>query len=193
VFTDLCRRGSYPGHARRQPPLMKSRALGLVSTGRWRFNDSPGAIASCRSGGDSRSRMRSIRAAAAWSKLIQPAPSRSMASRDRSGQGSSRHVTNPLGIGMPALMAWIVPMIRSKRCSGVMPAPPCGTAALQSTTAARASVWVFDSQTYVGRHQVWRTYPMSPASQLPAAPHFMSSRKKTVPNVAITSHRMEGR
>ena len=52
------------------------------------------------------------------SRLIQPIPSRSMASQYKSGHGSSSRVTPPLETGAPMRMARIVSMISVRRFSG---------------------------------------------------------------------------
>src|SRR3954465_12408120 len=64
-----------------------------------------------------------------------------MAFQYKSGHGSSRSLTSPLETGVPIWMARIVSTITAKRCSGVMPAAPCGTRPLQSTITAGASAW----------------------------------------------------
>src|SRR3954464_868994 len=49
-----------------------------------------------------------------------------MALRYRSGHGSNRTITSSLEIGVPIWRARIVSIVNVRRCSGVMPAAPCG-------------------------------------------------------------------
>jgi hypothetical protein len=180
----LCRRGYCPRQCILTAYRCKIACSCRLMSRWWRFEGFILAVGSRRSGGNGYFKSRSFRAAAAWSKLIQPLPSLFLASWCKSGHGSSRIVTSPLETGRPILMSRITSEVRVRRYSGVMPVAPCGT---------RPVVYHFCRHRRLGRcrscpqDQSERIKPTSLGTQPTAAPQFVSRQSKPAPNAGITS------